>query len=450
MNEDPQLQRWLSAHRDATVRRPSSDHVDVDTLARHAAGQLSATKARAVTEHLLACDDGRCVAFVRSQAEDLHGTEEQLYPAQTGEDAPGRARTFQCRQQLWETFEELARQEQSPMDELIETAMLAYAQARGQLDMPTDPRRSKPSMESVAAARAASFEDMPLPDNDETMDSVDAMRSKLPSTSPRRGPPAEAARARTLASPGAAPPPPQRTHPKTLQSEVKLPAGTQRMAPAPMPAPPAAAMRSPASPPGAIARPPAFARTLGPPPEEPLPEIPAPPPRRSRPGEAPPARPPGRPPAGAAADPMALARRTTRGLGDMPAAPAPPPAQMRSQGLPPGIELPPATVRMQEMEETAARMKPNTLTLVYQGRSYIVEKDRFLLGRSKSQADLRLDDANVSRQHAMIEHVNGAYYIVDLGSTNGVWVQGERVARRPLRDGDVLEITTHKIQVRLG
>jgi len=85
------------------------------------------------------------------------------------------------------------------------------------------------------------------------------------------------------------------------------------------------------------------------------------------------------------------------------------------------------------------------LTLTYAGRSYSVDKDRFLIGRSKSQADLRLDDANVSRQHAMIERANGAWYVVDLGSTNGVFVSGERVARRALRDGDLIEITTHAI-----
>ncbi len=92
---------------------------------------------------------------------------------------------------------------------------------------------------------------------------------------------------------------------------------------------------------------------------------------------------------------------------------------------------------------------PTTLTLTYQGRPHTVDKDRYMLGRSKSGADLRLDDANVSRQHAMIEHVGGAFYVVDLGSTNGVFVSGERVARRALRDGDLIEITTHQISVTL-
>lgn len=89
------------------------------------------------------------------------------------------------------------------------------------------------------------------------------------------------------------------------------------------------------------------------------------------------------------------------------------------------------------------------LVLTYQGRAHEVDKDRFLLGRSKTQADLRLDDANVSRQHAVIERVGAAWYVVDLGSTNGVQVQGERVARRALSDGDRIVITTHEIRCSL-
>ena len=78
-----------------------------------------------------------------------------------------------------------------------------------------------------------------------------------------------------------------------------------------------------------------------------------------------------------------------------------------------------------------------------------MDKERFLLGRSKTQADLRLDDPNVSRQHAVIERVGAAFYIVDLGSTNGVHIGGERVARRALSDGDVIVITTHEIRCTL-
>jgi hypothetical protein len=102
-----------------------------------------------------------------------------------------------------------------------------------------------------------------------------------------------------------------------------------------------------------------------------------------------------------------------------------------------------------EAREARGASPAKRLVLTYEGRSYPVERDRFLLGRSKTQADLRLDDPNVSRQHAVIELVGASWYIVDLGSTNGVIIGGERVARRPLADGDVIVITAHEIRCSL-
>jgi len=96
-----------------------------------------------------------------------------------------------------------------------------------------------------------------------------------------------------------------------------------------------------------------------------------------------------------------------------------------------------------------ARPAQAVLTLTYQGRTVEVTKDRFLLGRSKTQADLVLDDANVSRQHAAIERVGDTWVLADLGSTNGCYVDGQRVSRRPILDGDVIEITTHQVHCSL-
>lgn len=156
-------------------------------------------------------------------------------------------------------------------------------------------------------------------------------------------------------------------------------------------------------------------------------------------------------------------QRTARlSSGSIPAVPPPParsgglPAAPSARSLPPAMPSQQPAPPVQPMSTMKSARSPHapaptmpTLTLTYQGRPYVVDKDRFLLGRSKNGADLRLDDANVSRQHAMIEKVGGAYYVVDLGSTNGVFVSGERVARRALRDGDVIEITTHTITCSL-
>jgi pSer/pThr/pTyr-binding forkhead associated (FHA) protein len=57
------------------------------------------------------------------------------------------------------------------------------------------------------------------------------------------------------------------------------------------------------------------------------------------------------------------------------------------------------------------------------------------IGRGLS-ADVRLDDATVSRKHAMIVRRGDDAVILDDRSMNGVWVNGERIAEAVLGDGD--------------
>ena len=128
MNDDAQLSHWLGAHRAAVSGGSPTDHPDIDTLTRHATAQLSPGKARIVSEHLLACEDGRCVAFVRASAEDVDAAAALLYPS--GEAEGMHARTFLCREALWETFQDMARQEGAPVDELLTEAMRSYARQR--------------------------------------------------------------------------------------------------------------------------------------------------------------------------------------------------------------------------------------------------------------------------------------------------------------------------------
>jgi pSer/pThr/pTyr-binding forkhead associated (FHA) protein len=60
-----------------------------------------------------------------------------------------------------------------------------------------------------------------------------------------------------------------------------------------------------------------------------------------------------------------------------------------------------------------------------------------LIGRDED-ADIRVDEPLVSRAHARIEKRGGAYFLLDLGSTNLTQVNGEPVRERELRDGDEL------------
>ncbi len=86
------------------------------------------------------------------------------------------------------------------------------------------------------------------------------------------------------------------------------------------------------------------------------------------------------------------------------------------------------------------------LSIFYGGEKHIVNKDRFVIGRGKQSSDLTIKDPNVSRQHAMIECLNGQYYMVDMGSTNGVEFNGARIARKLVAEGDVYKICDHELR----
>jgi pSer/pThr/pTyr-binding forkhead associated (FHA) protein len=87
-----------------------------------------------------------------------------------------------------------------------------------------------------------------------------------------------------------------------------------------------------------------------------------------------------------------------------------------------------------------------TLTAYYGGQRYVVNKDRFIIGRGKQSSDLTIKDPNVSRQHAMVEFLNGQYYMVDMGSTNGVEFNGQRIARKAISEGDLYRICDHEVR----
>jgi pSer/pThr/pTyr-binding forkhead associated (FHA) protein len=75
-----------------------------------------------------------------------------------------------------------------------------------------------------------------------------------------------------------------------------------------------------------------------------------------------------------------------------------------------------------------------------------------VIGRG-SEADLRINDPGVSRRHAEIRvHADDSgteVTVVDLGSTNGILVDGSRVQQATLEDGATVKIGNTTMKVRL-
>ncbi len=267
-------------------------------------------------------------------------------------------RTFQCREALWQKFEQMARELECSVDYLINDSMKQYARQRG-----------------YGAAASGTNQSIPPP-----------MVSAGPPPPPSSGPVAPS------------------------------------LAPTPVPPPP----------------------LVAPPPPTAAPHLP-PPPGGSR-GAPPPPAPP--PPAGR------VPKRTGAGAPHPPAAPPPPAggAARKAPGPPPlapsrSIPPPPGGAKPVPLPIPAAASQPSgTLTITYQGEVFQVTKDRFIIGRGKQTSDLTIKDPNVSRQHAMIEFLTGQYYIVDMGSTNGVEYNGQRVQRKVISDGDTFKVCDHELR----
>jgi hypothetical protein len=90
-----------------------------------------------------------------------------------------------------------------------------------------------------------------------------------------------------------------------------------------------------------------------------------------------------------------------------------------------------------------------TAKLRFEGRSAVLGTKGALIGRSRD-CDVRLDDPNISRHHAEVRPSGANWTVRDLGSTNGVTVNGRRVdGAQSLRPGDTLEMGTTKLTFQI-
>jgi len=73
------------------------------------------------------------------------------------------------------------------------------------------------------------------------------------------------------------------------------------------------------------------------------------------------------------------------------------------------------------------------------GKEFPLGDYRTILGR-RDTCDIILSDSSVSRRHAQLEQKGGRFWLTDLGSSNGTFVNGLPVEKAELTDGDVITV----------
>ncbi len=94
----------------------------------------------------------------------------------------------------------------------------------------------------------------------------------------------------------------------------------------------------------------------------------------------------------------------------------------------------------------AGALRMPSLFVIFNGQKVPVNKEEFVIGRGSKTADLPIKDGNISRRHAAVVLQNGAFYMKDLGSTNGVEFNGERVDTRRIEEGDVYQMCDYELR----
>jgi hypothetical protein len=115
-----------------------------------------------------------------------------------------------------------------------------------------------------------------------------------------------------------------------------------------------------------------------------------------------------------------------------------------------------SSVRNAAGDPTDTQVRRATATLVVNGESLPLAPPGIVIGRG-NDADLRIDDPGVSRRHVEIrveepqDPADGSprITVLDLGSTNGVLVNGRRVERAELADGATIRVGNTTMSLRL-
>jgi len=74
------------------------------------------------------------------------------------------------------------------------------------------------------------------------------------------------------------------------------------------------------------------------------------------------------------------------------------------------------------------------------GQQFGLQRGRNTVGRNPARADILLQDETVSGEHACVKYEHGQFYVYDLASKNGTYVNSRRVQKHMLMDGDSLRL----------
>jgi pSer/pThr/pTyr-binding forkhead associated (FHA) protein len=94
--------------------------------------------------------------------------------------------------------------------------------------------------------------------------------------------------------------------------------------------------------------------------------------------------------------------------------------------------------------------KPNSWYIRFAGNN-VPAAGKITIGRARTNAICLDDDNMVSREHAVIQKLKYAYFIKDLNSTNGTWVNDQQVPRDKymrIRNQDIIRIGRTELMFR--
>src|SRR5258708_19978541 len=99
------------------------------------------------------------------------------------------------------------------------------------------------------------------------------------------------------------------------------------------------------------------------------------------------------------------------------------------------------TAKQSRSEEVAIELQ-----IAGDRRRIAINTNPFTIGRSDT-CDATISDWRISRLHAQIVLEDGGYFLVDAGSKHGTFLNGARVERQKLKNGDAITLSAHGVKI---